>query len=105
MWRNPLALHELEENGQRYARMGATVHAGEIGARRRIGQFILIRLLDDAIEELQRLNGAIDAHRIADLDGSSQRFLGDDRLIGLEPCLVAAVERIGALGLGADETW
>ena len=59
---------QLDERGQRHAGVRAVEHAGAIGARRRVGQLGLARLLDDARILLQRADRLLDRHRVADLD-------------------------------------
>ena len=43
------------------------------------GELLLAGLLDDPIELLERADRALDAHRVADLDGGGQRRLSGDR--------------------------
>ena len=94
-----LALDELAEGGEPDARVRAVEHARAVGARRLVGQLLLGGLLHHAVEPLERADGALDADRIADLDGHGERGLGGDRL---EVPVVEErpVQRIGPLGLG-----
>src|SRR5919204_6108676 len=85
--------------------MRATVHAGEVGARRRIRQLVLTGLLDDAVKDPQGVNSAVDAHRVADLNRRRESLLGYHRFVGLKPPEVATIEGIRTLGLGAYESW
>ena len=52
--RDDAALLELDERRQGHAGVRAVEHARAIGERRRVGQLVLGRLLDDAVELLQR---------------------------------------------------
>ncbi len=83
--------------------MRTTEQTGFIGASYGIGQFVLGGLFDHPVKLLQGAYGFIDTDRIADLNGAGQGFSGLDRMKFLESVLVAQVERIGALRLGANQ--
>src|SRR5581483_7699779 len=84
------AVDELLKRRQRDAGVRVGEETGEVAACRRVRQLVLRRLLDDAVELLERPDSARVGDRVADLD---RRGLGGLRLDGLEPPLEAAPER------------
>ena len=95
--------HQLFQDGERDPGVGAAVHAGAVGAGGRVGELVLGGLLHRSVEGLERFDGALDAHRASDLDGGGEGGLRLHRRVLLEPFDIAAVERVRALGLGADD--
>ena len=95
--------HQLFQDGERDPGVGAVVHAGAVGAGGRVGELVLGGLLHRSVEGLERFDGALDAHRASDLDGGGEGGLRLHRRVLLEPFDIAAVERVRALGLGADD--
>ena len=83
--------------------MRAVEEPRAVRARAGVGKLRLARLLDDAVVALEGVDGLLDGDRVSDLDRAGQRRAGMDRLEDLEAALVAEVEGVGRLGLGADD--
>src|SRR5262249_38981568 len=73
-------LYQFEEHRQPYASVRAVKHSSPVGHSRRIGELLLARLLDDAVELLQRANRFLKTDRVADLDRAGERLLRLNRL-------------------------
>ena len=89
-----LSLPELLERRQGNTSVGAVEHAREVSLSSGVHKLLLGRLLHDSVRLLQRVDGAVDGHRIANLDGGGKGGLSLDRLELLEPGLVRAVQGV-----------
>ena len=97
------ALGELDQHGERDARVRAVEHAGAIGARGGVGELLLGRLLDDAVEALAACAMAFCTETglpiwMAEASVGSAVTGSNAQLF-----LVGEVERVGAGGLRDDD--
>ena len=95
-----LALDELAEGGERDAGVRAVEHAGAVGARRLVGELLLAGLLDDAVELLQRPDGALELTGLPIWIALASVFSACTGSKCSKFVEVRPVERIGVLGLG-----
>ena len=94
-----LSLPELLERRQGNTSVWAVEHAREVSLSSGVHKLLLGRLLHDSVRLLQRVDGAVDGHGIADLDRGSKGGLSLDRLELLESGGVRAVQGVRVVRL------
>mmetsp|Transcript_11033 Transcript_11033/g.27888 ORF Transcript_11033/g.27888 Transcript_11033/m.27888 type:complete len:304 (-) Transcript_11033:479-1390(-) len=98
-------ISEFPEGGEGHPRVRAVEHSCAVGHRRHVHELLLGRFLHYPIRVLEGLDGAVNRHGVANLDGGREGGLRLDRLEVLIARLVHTIEGVGVLGLGHNHAW
>mmetsp|Transcript_13167 Transcript_13167/g.44609 ORF Transcript_13167/g.44609 Transcript_13167/m.44609 type:complete len:517 (+) Transcript_13167:425-1975(+) len=92
-------LAQLLHGREAHARVRAGEHTRQVRPRGHVHDLVLGGLLDDAVGPLERVNGTVHGHRVANLDRRGDGLLRLDRREALPAALVGAVKRVGVVRL------
>mmetsp|Transcript_4966 Transcript_4966/g.18033 ORF Transcript_4966/g.18033 Transcript_4966/m.18033 type:complete len:237 (-) Transcript_4966:1041-1751(-) len=103
-WADDLRFTKLFESSERNTSVGAVKHTRQVGFRRSIHHLFLSSLLNNTIALRERVNRAINRHRITDLNRRRERRFRLDSFERFPTILVRAVKRVGVVRLRDHHT-